>query len=232
VTKKREQGSRRGRQRTGEQSLADIAIRFNAIRLDLLEAGAFFGAAQASIYLVLALARLNAPELIQDVVDDLRYRVREARRDAEVVFALYHMTHAVARGEATWGAAQEAMERLRRCRGCRSEELIEWNDSSGTDPGAGRCERRSSMKTQLVQELKSERVQEELLAEEPYRISLKSERVQAAVAAGGAEGKVSSVFEVAVNQMQPVTIDLLEMQAVLTLYGAASFQAHGLEQAE
>jgi len=98
VTKKREQGSRRGRPRTAKRGLTEVAMCLNAARLDFLREGAFFGAAEVSILLVLALARLNVPELIQDVVDDLRSAVREARRDAEVVFALYHMTHAVARG--------------------------------------------------------------------------------------------------------------------------------------
>ena len=211
----------------------------NAARLDFLREGAFFGAAEVSILLVLALARLNVPELIQDVVDDLRFAVRKARRDAEVVFALYHMTQAVARGEATWKAAGAALERLRACRGCRCEELMNWNDPSGADAGAGFFERRSRMNTQNVQELKSERVQEELLVEEPYWILLKSERVQEEVAAPGAEGgkASSSVFELAVSRVQPVTIELLEMQVVLTLFGTAAgaaglSPAQGLEQAE
>lgn len=58
------------------------------------------------------------------------------------------------------------------------------------------------MKTQQIvqgqeQELKAERVQEELMAmEEP----------------------LSSAFELTINQKQPVTIELLALQAVITLH--------------
>jgi len=63
--------------------------------------------------------------------------------------------------------------------------------------------------------------------------------VQEEVAAPGAEGGTvsSSVFELAVSRVQPVTIELLEMQVVLTLFGTAAgvaglSPAQGLGQAE
>jgi hypothetical protein len=72
-----------------------------------------------------------------------------------------------------------------------------------------------------VQELKSERVQEELVAavEEPFWISLKSERVQEpALAAAGMEATVASLYELSFNQMSVVTVRLAEPQAVITLH--------------
>lgn len=86
------------------------------------------------------------------------------------------------------------------------------------------------MKTQqMVQELKAERVQEELMpAEEPCRIWLKAERVQEpALTAGGVEGKLSSSFELSFNQLQSARIELLAMQAVVTVHTqAGSAPAH------
>ena len=73
-----------------------------------------------------------------------------------------------------------------------------------------------------VQELKAERVQEELMAQEPFRIWLKAERIQEPeLAAAGAEGTPPSSFELALSQPQAVTIELLSVQAVVTLYGPA-----------
>ena len=75
---------------------------------------------------------------------------------------------------------------------------------------------------QTVQELKAERVQEEiaLVAEEPFRIWLKAERVQEpAFAALGTEVPMSSAFELTINQKQPVTIELPALQTVITLHG-------------
>ena len=93
-----------------------------------------------------------------------------------------------------------------------------------------------------VQELKSERVQEELalVAEEPFRIWLKSERVQEpAFAALGAGVPMSSAFELIINQKQPVTIELPAFQAVITLHGttagggtAGAAQVPGLGEAK
>jgi hypothetical protein len=80
------------------------------------------------------------------------------------------------------------------------------------------------MDAQMVQELKSERVQEELAVEDPGRIWLKSERVQEpAVFGGGGEsgggGNVVSFFELSLNRQQAVTIELLSHQVVITLHG-------------
>ena len=79
-----------------------------------------------------------------------------------------------------------------------------------------------SKKIEAVQELKAERVQEEiaLAVEEPFRISLKAERVQEpAFATLGAGGPLSSAFELTINQRQPVTIELPALQTVITLHG-------------
>lgn len=78
------------------------------------------------------------------------------------------------------------------------------------------------MKTQtMTQELKSERVQEEMVAEAPlYRAWLKAERVQEpALAAAGGEGKVSSAFELMIHQQEPVKVELLAHEIVITLHG-------------
>jgi hypothetical protein len=85
------------------------------------------------------------------------------------------------------------------------------------------------MKTQqMVQELKAERVQEEMVAAEAplYRASLKAERVQepVSVAAGGA-GRASSAFELMIHQKEPVKIELLAYQIVITLHGTNAGQA-------
>ena len=78
---------------------------------------------------------------------------------------------------------------------------------------------------QAEQELKSERVQEEnvLVAEEPFRIWLKAERVQEpAFAVLGAGVPLTSAFELTVNQKQPVTIELPAIQTIITLHGTAA----------
>jgi hypothetical protein len=73
-----------------------------------------------------------------------------------------------------------------------------------------------SKKIKAVQELKAERVQEEiaLVAEEPFRISLKAERVQEPAFA-------------------TVTIELPALQTVITLHGTTTgtAQAPGLGEA-
>jgi hypothetical protein len=82
-----------------------------------------------------------------------------------------------------------------------------------------------SKKIEVVQELKAEPVQEEiaLVAEEPFRISLKAERVQEpAFAALGAGRPLSSAFELTINQRQPVTIELPAIQTVITLHGTTA----------
>lgn len=68
-----------------------------------------------------------------------------------------------------------------------------------------------------VQELKSERVQQELVAEEPFRIWLKSERVQEpALAASGGGGTAPFLYELAVNQRQAVSsIELRPLEAII-----------------
>jgi hypothetical protein len=78
------------------------------------------------------------------------------------------------------------------------------------------------METQTnVQELKAERVQEEMVAEAaPVRAWLKAERVQepASAAAKGA-GKVSSAFELMIHRQEPVKVELVAHQIVITLHG-------------
>ena len=219
---------RNEKRRSREPRLEEEAVRLDGERVRFLRAGALFAATRASIFLAVALARLGRQESIPAVIDDLRRTVRQARRNAEVVFALYYVTNAVARGEDLEEAAAGALARLRRC---RRDRVMEPNCPSGANDGAGASERRSSMKTQQViqeQELKAERVQEELAAEplqigpveEPYQVSLKAERVQEpAFAAIGAQGPASSVFELTINQKQPVTIELLALQVVITLHG-------------
>jgi len=80
------------------------------------------------------------------------------------------------------------------------------------------------METQQVQELKAERVQEEIVAalEEPFRISLKAERVQEPVSVRGpiseqAGGTVSLAYEMSFNQMKGVTVavELNEPQIIV-----------------
>jgi hypothetical protein len=62
-----------------------------------------------------------------------------------------------------------------------------------------------------------------LNVEEPFRISLKAERVQVPeLAALGAEVPLTSAFELTINQKQPVTIGLLGLQTVITLHGTAA----------
>jgi hypothetical protein len=83
------------------------------------------------------------------------------------------------------------------------------------------------METQdFTQELKSERVQEEKrrVVVDPWTVALKSERVQkpAYLTEGSTQ---SSSFELHLNQKQPVTIELLALQTVITLHGAGPDQA-------
>jgi hypothetical protein len=84
-----------------------------------------------------------------------------------------------------------------------------------------------------VQELKAERVQEEMVAvpvrkemlfvdvaDEPVWVSLKAERVQepTSVAASG-KAQHPSEFHVTVSHKQPITIELQERGTVITLHG-------------
>jgi hypothetical protein len=74
---------------------------------------------------------------------------------------------------------------------------------------------------QAVQELKAERVQEEIaLVDEAFRISLKAERVQqpGALALGPA-AQPSSAFELnlTLHPKQPVKIDLTALGATITI---------------
>jgi len=78
--------------------------------------------------------------------------------------------------------------------------------------------------TQVVQELKAERVQEELavagVAAEPWSVSLKAERVQSpAIFADEGKGQFSSAFEMTLSQKQPVTIELMALRIIVTLHG-------------
>jgi hypothetical protein len=76
-------------------------------------------------------------------------------------------------------------------------------------------------KTDAVQELKSERVQEELAAtQEPLVIYLKSERVQEPEAfTSGPEVVTSITYELMVNPCERVTIGLQEPQVMIYLDG-------------
>ena len=64
---------------------------------------------------------------------------------------------------------------------------------------------------------------QKLNVEEPFRISLKAERVQEPeLAALGAGASLPSAFELTINQKQPVTIELLGLQTVITLHETAA----------
>lgn len=196
-----------------------LACWLDGMRGVLLQAGDIFLAARASIFLITVLSWIDREEDIQEVVDDLRFAARIHGRHGEVIFALYSLTNAIARGEAPGEAAVEALARLQRI-----EQSLERNHSSGANDGAGDHGRRSSMETQQVvtqeQKLKAERVQEELMADEPYLVSLKAERVQepVAVAMGGA-APLTAALQLSMSQAQPVTIELLGLQVVITLHG-------------
>ncbi len=90
---------------------------------------------------------------------------------------------------------------------------------------------------QAVPELKAERVQEELMAaevveEEISWIWLKAERVQESLAGTGSQGAEASFFELQVNRMERVAIELLALQAVITVHGTkAGGGAAGAAQA-
>jgi hypothetical protein len=78
------------------------------------------------------------------------------------------------------------------------------------------------MNTDAVQELKSERVQEELTAagDEPLVIYLKSERVQKPEAfTSNPEVISSSAYELMVNPCERLTLDLHELQVTIYLDG-------------
>ena len=70
--------------------------------------------------------------------------------------------------------------------------------------------------------LKSERV-EEALTIEPLHIQLKSGWVEEAQPGSGEAGaKITTVWDLTFNQPQPVTIELLEPQAVIYLNGPSA----------
>jgi hypothetical protein len=76
-----------------------------------------------------------------------------------------------------------------------------------------------SDKMNAVKELKSERVQEEMMAaDEPLIICLKSERVQEPESLVP-EVTSSSTYELMVNPCERVTIGLQELQVTITLEG-------------
>ena len=69
----------------------------------------------------------------------------------------------------------------------------------------------------------TQQIVQKLNVEEPFRISLKAERVQEpSLAALGAGMPMSSAFELTINQKQPVTIGLLGLQTVITLHETAA----------
>lgn len=75
---------------------------------------------------------------------------------------------------------------------------------------------------QVQQELKSERVQADIMAvvEEPFQISLKSERVQApGDFADGPATQLSSVFDLKLNlnQKQSVKIELTALETIIRI---------------
>ena len=88
------------------------------------------------------------------------------------------------------------------------------------------------METQQVQELKAERVQEEIVAalEEPFTISLKAERVQQPVtvrtpASEPAGETVSLAYEMSFNQTRGLTVELNEPQIVIHLFATGGLVA-------
>ena len=78
---------------------------------------------------------------------------------------------------------------------------------------------------QVVQELKAERVQQELMLEEPFEISLKAERVQESLVPAGAGGTVSSTYTLSFNQMRVVKVELNEPQIVITFFATGGLEA-------
>jgi len=79
--------------------------------------------------------------------------------------------------------------------------------------------------TQVVQELKAERVQEELavagVAAEPWSVSLKAERVQSPAIFGEEGGEFTAAFEMSLHQAKPVTIEFVPLGIVITVHEAA-----------
>ena len=128
----------------------EVARRLDRARRGFLDVGALFAATRLSIVLVVLLARTGRHERIQTVIDDLRRAVRKAQRNREIVFALYHVTNAAARGADLQEAAAEALARLRRCRPLHLVTSAEPNPASGAKEGTGDSERRSPMETQSV----------------------------------------------------------------------------------
>jgi hypothetical protein len=69
----------------------------------------------------------------------------------------------------------------------------------------------------------TQQIVQTLNVEEPFRLSLKAERVQQPeLAALGAGVPMSSAFELTINQKQPVTIELPALQVVITLHGTTA----------
>ena len=86
-------------------------------------------------------------------------------------------------------------------------------------------EKQQDVSQDPVQELKAERVQGEL-AEEPFRISLKAERVQEPASLLSSEGGPASLaYEMSFNQMRPVTVALEEPQIVISLFATGGQEA-------
>jgi len=77
----------------------------------------------------------------------------------------------------------------------------------------------------VVQELKAERVQQELMLAEPFQISLKAERVQESLVPAGAGGTVSSTYVLSFNQMRAVKVELNEPRIVITLVATGGPEA-------
>ncbi len=77
-------------------------------------------------------------------------------------------------------------------------------------------------KLQVVPELKSERVQDGLVAgvelgEEPFGVSLKSERVQDGLAAGKGE----ETFTIGLTRFKPLTVNVPALGATVDIHGFA-----------
>lgn len=63
----------------------------------------------------------------------------------------------------------------------------------------------------------------QVVGEEPFRISLKSERVQEEIAPAGAVA--SAVYELSFNQMRAVSVELQELRTVITLFATGGQEA-------
>ena len=87
---------------------------------------------------------------------------------------------------------------------------------------AGAAEEAADPQSPIVQKLKAERVQEPAAT---LRTQLKAERVQEELATAGGEGEATTlafVLELALQQPQPVTVELFESKVAITFHGNAA----------